>query len=332
MLARRLTMSLVVIALGGLAACSAPASRAPASLATPSVATSFVASLAPDLEGQRDGLLVTVDLDHDTVEPGGDITATVSVRNDRSDPATLLFGLCGAVASVHAEVPIPWDPTGRDWDGIAAEFKRFVLTEGMQPGIVSASLPERVDAIATPCPEMDGMGEETLGPGETKTSALTWAAALAKGRLETGVPAQPGEVPYHVDVVYDPEPPPPTPVCNQWCGNPTGGTAKVFTLDGAIQVEGPAPKVVTAGQAVDALLGDAGFGAWLAKQPRKTWSGTNVYLQNWNGGGSVVPKGLSWDIELFREKGVPRNWAMAFVDPFTGEVRRVEYCNKPCDR
>ena len=325
-------MGLIVIAFGGLAACSAvPASRAPASVATPSVPTSHDASLAPDLVGQQDGLSVSVHLDRDVVEPGGEITATVSVRNDRPDPAVLIPGLCGAVASVHGEVPIPWEPTGRDWDGIAGEFKRFVLTEGMQPGIVSASLPERVDAFTAPCEELDPFAQLTLGPGETETSVVTWSAALAKGRLESGVPAQPGEIPYLVDVAYDPEPPP-TPDCHPMCASHVGGMSKVFTLDGAIEVKGPAPAVVTAGQAVDSLLGDAGFVAWLAKQPRSTWSVTNVFLQNGNGGGSVVPKGPSWDIELFREKGVPRNWAIALVDPFTGEVRKVRYCFNPCDR
>jgi hypothetical protein len=46
----------------------------------------------------------------------------------------------------------------------------------------------------------------------------------------------------------------------------------------------------------------------------------------------IVPAGASWDIELFRERGVPRNWAIAYVDPFKSVVRSVTYCNSPCDR
>jgi len=36
-------------------------------------------------------------------------------------------------------------------------------------------------------------------------------------------------------------------------------------------------------------------------------------------------------IELFRENGVPRNWAIAFVQPFTGDLK-LNFCNVPCDR
>jgi len=46
---------------------------------------------------------------------------------------------------------------------------------------------------------------------------------------------------------------------------------------------------------------------------------------------SVVPAGPNWELDLFREQGVPRNFALAFVDPFTGAVK-VNFCEAPCSR
>lgn len=41
-----------------------------------------------------------------------------------------------------------------------------------------------------------------------------------------------------------------------------------------------------------------------------------------------MPAGPAWEIDLFRE---PRNWAIAFVQPYTGELS-LNFCNVPCGR
>jgi hypothetical protein len=46
----------------------------------------------------------------------------------------------------------------------------------------------------------------------------------------------------------------------------------------------------------------------------------------------IVPEAPSWEIDLFREIGVPRNWAIGFVDARTGDLVSVTYCDVPCDR
>ncbi|MBA2700349.1 MAG: hypothetical protein H0U58_01440 [Chloroflexi bacterium] len=45
---------------------------------------------------------------------------------------------------------------------------------------------------------------------------------------------------------------------------------------------------------------------------------------------ATVP-GPSWESDLFRESGVPRNWASGLVDPFTGKLQNLTFCNTPCD-
>jgi hypothetical protein len=69
---------------------------------------------------------------------------------------------------------------------------------------------------------------------------------------------------------------------------------------------------------------------WLTEQPESTWSQVNMLLGNFVAT-SVVPAGPSWELDLFREQGGPRNFALAFVDPFTGAVK-VNLCEVPCSR
>ena len=45
-----------------------------------------------------------------------------------------------------------------------------------------------------------------------------------------------------------------------------------------------------------------------------------------------MPKGPAWELDLFREIGVPRSWAIAFIDPFDASLISVSYCNVPCER
>ncbi len=56
---------------------------------------------------------------------------------------------------------------------------------------------------------------------------------------------------------------------------------------------GDAPKVVTAGQAIDALLSNQRFTNWLTEQPASTWSVANVWLQNPGKAQGIVPAGPS---------------------------------------
>jgi hypothetical protein len=107
---------------------------------------------------------------------------------------------------------------------------------------------------------------------------------------------------------------------------------KSLAVDGAVRVDGNGPRIVTSGEALDAMLSDPQFAAWLPLQPSSTWSNANLFLQSMPSGAGIIPAGATWEIDLFREVGVPRNWAIGFVDAFTGELRNLAFCNNPCDR
>jgi hypothetical protein len=290
-------------------------------------ATALAPQGGPAIAGGKDGLTVVVTLGRDTVEPGDSVEMLVTVSNVRPTPATIGFGTCGAGATVYADMPVPWTPSGRSWDGVAGAFKRYALETGMQPGAVAASLPYRVTAKGEACPEetSDPFSGIALGTGESKTDQLTLAADILPG-----IVALPGVIPIHADVAYDPpERPAPKP-CEGICPSTTV-IWKSFTANGTVRVVGDGPRAISAGQAIDALLADAAFHNWLALQPIATWSAANVFLESSPTDVGFMPRGAYWEIELFREIGVPRNWAFGFVDAFSGEVRHVEYCNDPCE-
>ena len=223
-------------------------------------------------------------------------------------------------------LPLPLEPAGRSWDGIAGTFKTYALEQGYGPGIVPATGPIATMALAPPC---DDTLESILDPGRSVDGTLLW-----KAEFVPGLPALPGLVGFEVMIRHDPAPPPsfepPPSDGGPWVAPSWVRMYETLKIDGRLTIEGPAPRLVTAGEAIDVVLTDDGFASWLAEMPPETWSNANLYLQS--GGGGIVPDQPAWSIELFREMGVPRNWAITYVDALTGELLGTHYCDIPCDR
>lgn len=235
-----------------LAACAGPIipPSAPASGATGSDAAAVDAP--PNIiSANQDGIAVTIALDRSVVEPGQSVLMTATVRNDRPIPTIVGFTECGAPATISGDVAVPWDPTGRKWDGVPGEFKRFALEQGLAAGGVPDDRPVTIYARGEPCEV--GEPEIRLGPGASSTALVTWTAQIVED-----VPALPGDVPITVGVSYDRPDPLPAPVCNPLCGLRVIPW-KSLAANGVIRVAGAPPPILTAGQAVDALLADARF-------------------------------------------------------------------------
>jgi hypothetical protein len=276
---------------------------------------------------------LTVSLDRDVVTPGGPLVVSATIRNDRPRAVTIAGGWCGAFVDVTARVAIPSEPVGRDWGGISGAWKAFALTSGFGPGGVPATDDVTIhDSTRPGCGDPD---ERTIGPGEIVTIESRLSAEIVDG-----VPALPGEVPLEISLLHDPVEPAPTPTREPpGSGGPLHGgglsigpTWSQLVVRTSVTVAGDAPHVLSLGEAADAMLDDRRFAAWLATMPARTWSVSNLFLQNNGKAEGIVPAGPTWEIDLFREIGVARNWAIGFVDPFSGEVRNLTFCNVPCDR
>jgi hypothetical protein len=265
------------------------------------------------------GLKLAATFDRLKVEAGGTITVGLNIDNTR--PADVVFEEpCGAGAMMTVTVQVPVEPIGRDWDGIAAAFKTYALREGAGSPIESSTRTGlRTTASAAPCHAQTGAGggqglPTTIIPsGTTYETVLTWSAEIVPG-----VPAVPGAAPFSIIVSHD----------QRLAG---GGMIQAETLQatGTITIGDGATRALSAGQALDAVLADAAFAKWLAKQPRKSWVNANLFIQPRAFGVAVLPDVPYWDVELYRE---PRNWAVVYVDAISGKVLRRSFCNIPCDR
>ena len=227
--------------------------------------------------------------------------------------------------SGYVTVDLPQGPDGRTWSGIRQTFKDYVLQKGYGPGGVPALAPLRLTMSGPPCEyEMSF----DLGPGKSITTKMAW-----KAEIETGINAIPGRVPFVVSVGYDQQNGPPSyppgykGVMGSWFP-----MFKQIEVNGAFDVVGQPQALASPGEVIDAVISNKKFATWLAERPASTWSNAKSFLYSSPSVTRVLPKGPFWELDLFREVGVPRHWAIATVDPFDASLISIHYCNIPCDR
>ena len=314
---------LVAVLFGPLSArpglAPAASATAPASAVGPTATPGTSEALI--LNADQVGLSLTASLDRTTVEPGGTVAITVTVHNGRTTPAGY-YASCPGSTIMATRLPLLLEPTGLSWSGTKAAFKADALGGTSVTGESDNSIGSSIySATCSP-----GNAYRTLGPGETIQTHLVWLASLVKG-----VPALTGDVPFTITFVglsgYPPAFPtrPPGPLGLMiWPPDPS-----MLHVSGHIEIAGQASKLLSKGQVIDAALANPQFASWLAEEPSSTWSIINVVLES--DGGGYGPAGPTWLIEVFRERGVPRNFALAFIDPYTGAVQ-MNTCESPCSR
>lgn len=297
---RLLLVAIAVVALGSVTACGSAASA--------------------NLSASDDGVVLSAHLDRTTVEPGGTVTVAVTIVNGRSTPVVYSVD-CDSAATMSTTIPLPLDPSGRSWTGMESDLK----LDAMGRGPVGDSTNE-MQAFTYSGSCVGFQGERTLNPGATITSAMTWSAEYV-----AGVPALPGDVPFTITFAHDRTNSQPT--YPPGYTGPIGAWVQMYNqlrVTGHIQIVGTAPHLLTKGQAVDAVLSDPTFSAWLHEHAESTWSVVNMNLGNFPAT-SLDPGGPDWELDLFRENGVARNFANAFVDPTSGVVK-LDICDRPCSR
>ena len=298
-----------------------PGPAATAAARSPSAAALAMESQSAAYVGKADGLTLTVSLDRSSVAPGEVVTFTTTLQNGTTEPVDHSVPRCGGGASVAVLVDLPQGPVGKTWSGIAQTFKDYVLTEGLGPRGAPPTLPVKVDAVAEPCAV--GQPEAILAPGQSVTSSLPW-----KAEITPGVEALAGTVPFTVSAGYDRQNDPPS----RQPGAISGMFIPIYkqlVVSGALEVVGEGPALAAPGEVIDAVLTDRKFAKWLNDQPRATWSNVNLFLAPGRTDG-FPPTIPSWELDVFVEVGVPRHFAMVFIDPFDASFLLAQYCDVPC--
>ncbi len=254
--------------------------------------------------------------------PGEVATFTVTLTNGTAKPVDYQVPWCGSGATVALTLALPQGPSGKTWSGGAQTFKDFALTQGLGPGGGPLTSPVHINAVAEPCVNDDP--EAILAPGASVTSSLPW-----KAEIVAGVGALEGTVPFTVSVGYDRQGDPPTVPPPPAVAGMVAPIYKQLVVSGALEVVGKGPALVGPGEAVDAVLADKKFAAWLGDQPRATWSSVNLFLAAGRTDG-FPPTVPTWQLDFFLETDVPRHFALAFVDPFDASLLLAQYCDVPC--
>lgn len=178
--------------------------------------------------------------------------------------------------------------------------------------------PADVGVIARPSECDDAVGQQVLGDQLLDAGADLSREIAWKAQLVDGVPAELGAAKINIRFAYR----------NAQDGD---GIYQPLVASSEIAIAGEQPRTVSAAQALDALLADKGFGAWLRDAPSSTWLSANVFLQNLGpGDNGIVPDGPSWEVDVFRVVDGQRQRAIAFVDPTSGKVRSVNLCDRDC--
>ena len=268
---------------------------------------------------ELDGVVLIIDVQPNPVGAGERPSFRAELRNERGRPVDLTSGGC-AFADLRVTIPTPWEPTGRTWSGRKGWFKDYLLNHAYGPGGAAAFSPIDATLMSSPC---DEDVQTLLQPGESLSADFTPAI----GEFMTTY-AHASIVSFSINVDLDPQNSPP-PIEPGFTGIPPRFFPEYrhLTASGELTIEGRPAAVLSAGQAIDALLDDERYTAWLETQELPTCRSANLFLDS----GQEVEAGAAWYIQLFCETDIERHIGAARVDAATGEIKRLQLCDEDCE-
>lgn len=214
----------------------------------------------------RDGIVITLAIDRDTVETGQELRGRVQVRSVAVDPILWWGGTCRldsviAVGSVAIDAPAD---DGLAWASDAAQLKAELLSGSTVPATPSAMAdPTGLADPGDPSTCRADRGFNTLEPGQNLAAQVAWRAVDL-----LGAPLPPGE--YHVGAAF-PRVGPEAAI----------DPALIDRARDLVPLDVEVPLVLTgsrpglsAGQAVDRVLANPDAVRWLAAHPAPTWQAT----------------------------------------------------------
>lgn len=267
-----------------------------------------------------DGVTLTVVIDPTPVGKDEDVRFVATLRNGRGTDVDYAPGGC-AFSALEVTVSVPWEPTGRTWTGSEDRFKTFLLRSAFGPGGVPAWAPIKSVLLSTPCDE-SSPPNPIMRPGEILTADFSRAIRNARRTYQH---AATFSFSISADIDRQNEPPPAEP------GNPFPPRFfpeyRHVAVEGELTIAGRPTDLLTAGEAIDVLLGDERYMAWLNAQRPGTCESANLHLD------TLPPthEFTVWFIQLMCETGVPRHDGFGAVDAVTGEIRRLDLQDTPAD-
>jgi hypothetical protein len=245
----------------------------------------------------RDGVGVTLSVDRARVAAGGDVAMSVSVRNVAPGVVTWQGGGCDLQErfAVTPTTDLPAAPIGHVWDGDKNVIKQLALPDAYTLRWPAPPELAHVD-VAFGC--TSDLRFHQLKPGEEAQASMVWVASTVAGS-----PAPAGD--YVVSVGF--------PFVGRDMTDPMVNfdlrDVQPITAQVVVTVEDH-PGVASASNAMDAILADPAFTAWLVEHPQRSWSSTAIrYVDG------------AWVVQMRYE---PNRMLSARLDPTAGRVTLSE--------
>jgi len=241
---------------------------------------------------------VTLDVDRATVPAGGDLVATVTVRNAAPGVVTWQGGGCELEGdfTVTPLATMAAAPIGHVWDGDKNVIKQLALPDAYT---IRGPVPPKFAHVDVAFGCTADLRYNDLQPGETVDATIVWVATTAAGS-----PAPAGD--YEIAIGFP------------YVGRDLGDLAlRVANMPDATPITAQLvvnvvdrPAVPSASDAMDAILGDAAFTAWLTEHRRESWESVAI---RWVDG--------AWVVQV---RHAPSRMLSARRDPATGAVSLSE--------
>jgi hypothetical protein len=220
-------------------------------------------------------------------ESGAGLRVEASVLNTGTEPIALRFD-CRSPARLSMTIPVPNGSSGRSWSGVAGHFKDAALKIGTGPGGVSATAPMVIDLNGR-C--ADGPIDQVVAGGTNSVAAATWT-----GEIVDGVVASGGVATVEAAVGYDPVIQTAADGGARDPAAPQDGARVMYrelSATTTVAFAGGERPPLSIADAVDAVLAQPDFVAWIAAEPESSWTYINVFLPNGHGEG-ITPPGPAW--------------------------------------
>lgn len=227
--------------------------------------------------GERNGMVIELVIDRTQVVPGDLVRAHVRLTNRGPLMIQREGNTCGSGPASVSVVSGAGFGEGREWDGIAGEFKRLLLEEAgaTEGGSVigsfwDAAMVVRNEGPGIPIACTAASMPQDFGPGSSDEATLAWRAVAPEGAI-----LKPG----------------PAVVRATFMSLSEGGAppAFSFSVEAPIEIIGAEPgEQLTLADFADIALANEEFATWLEGTPRARW--INTHFITWPHDGNYPPR------------------------------------------
>jgi hypothetical protein len=220
-----------------------------------------IEAIPTDATAERDGMIVTLTLGAQRIVAGDALALTIRVRNDGPGVASFVGTDCQVVSAISIEGPrLPERAPGRTWDGDAGILKETTLSGDAPFGPALTRDQWEAGWLEGGCDSIGHVAQ--IDAGQTVTLDGIWPTITTFGE-----PVRGGQ--YRITL--------PLGYLGRERNPDLDQVPRPIEASGVVVIEPAAvPPGISPAQAIDTVLADPMFAAWLARLPLERWDGGDL--------------------------------------------------------